>query len=346
MKIGVRAPNWIGDCIMFLPALRALKDNCPGEKIFLVSKHYLSGVFRNLDEIDEIITIPDKAGFRNLFGAAARLKNYRIEAGILFTNSFNSALLFRLAGIKKLTGYNKDLRGFLLSERLKFPGNEDKNHHVLFYRDIVEAFTGKKIEKKFSEELVISGKEKKEVAALLVSRFAVNLSKTIIGISPSAAFGSAKQWPPERFAELLQRIRRYNRECEILLFGSGQEREKTARLVAQAGSGKIYNLAGELTLREAITAVSLCNLFISNDSGLMHVASSLRIPLIALFGPTLPHKTSPLFREAAVLHYPVACAPCKHRDCPLDHRCMKAITVDEVYEELKNKIQIQQDNDE
>jgi len=338
MKIAVRAPNWIGDCIMFLPALRALKNYCPNDRIFLVCKQYLSSLFRNMEEIDEIVTIPGRTGFRGLFKTAAKLKKYRIETGILFTNSFHSALLFRLAGIKKLTGYNKDLRGFLLNKSLKFPGNENKSHHVFFYRDIVEAFTGKKIKENYSAEPAIKGSEKKEVAALLVSRFGVNLSKTIIGISPSAAFGSAKQWLPERFAELLQHITRYNRECEILLFGSGKEREKIVGIVDQAGSGKIYNLAGALTLREAVTAISLCNLFISNDSGLMHVASSLRIPLIALFGPTQSHKTSPLSREAAILHYPVECAPCKHRDCPLDHRCMKAITVDEVYEEVKNRI--------
>ena len=338
MKIAVRAPNWIGDCIMFLPALRALKNYCPNDRIFLVCKQYLSSLFRNMEEIDEIVTIPGRTGFRSLFKTAAKLKKYRIETGILFTNSFHSALLFRLAGIKKLTGYNKDLRGFLLNKSLKFPGNENKSHHVFFYRDIVEAFTGNKIKENHSAEPAIKGSEKKEVAALLVSRFGVNLSKTIIGISPSAAFGSAKQWLPERFAELLQRITRYNRECEILLFGSGKEREKIVGIADQAGSGKIYNLAGALTLREAVTAISLCNLFISNDSGLMHVASSLRIPLIALFGPTQSHKTSPLSREAAILHYPVECAPCKHRDCPLDHRYMKAITVDEVYEEVKNRI--------
>jgi len=343
MKIGVRAPNWIGDCIMFLPALRALKDNSPNERISLVCRQYLSDLFQSIEEIDEIVTIPDRSGFHGLFKTAAKLKKHQIEKGILFTNSFHSALLFRLAGITKLTGYNKDCRGFLLNKKLKYPGDENKSHHEFFYRDIVETFTGKKIKGNFSDKLVISGSEKKEIAALLATRFGVDLSKTIIGISPSAAFGSAKQWPPERFAELLQRIAGANHECEMLLFGSGKEREKTAKIIDQAGRGKIYNLAGALTLREAVTAISLCNLFISNDSGLMHVASSLRIPLIALFGPTQPHKTSPLSPEAAVLHYPVECAPCKHRDCPLDHRCMKAITVDEVYQEVKNKIQIQQD---
>jgi heptosyltransferase-2 len=323
---------------MFLPALRALKYNCPGEQIFLVCKQFLSGVFRNLEEIDEIIPIPDKTGFRNLFKNALNLKKYRIETGVLFTNSFHSALLFRLAGIAKLTGYNKDCRGFLLSKKIKYPGKENKEHHVSFYLDIVEAFAGKKIKENFSDKLVIRGSEKKEVTALLVSRFGVDLSKTLIGVSPSAAFGSAKQWPPGRFAELLQRISLDSHNYEIVLFGSGKEREKTASIIEQAGSGKVHNLAGELTLRQAITAISLCNLFISNDSGLMHVASSLRIPLIAIFGPTLPHKTAPLFKEAAVLHRPVDCAPCKHRDCPIDHRCMKAITVDEVFEEVKNRI--------
>lgn len=339
MNIVVRTPNWIGDCIMSLPALRALKDNCPGDNIILVSKQHLTEVYKNIEDIKEIITIPEKSNFRNLFRAAGKLRKYKFKSGILFTNSFNSALLFRLSGIKKLTGYNKDLRGFLLSEKLKFPGNEDKRHHVFFYRYIVEAFLGKKIKKKYSDELVITGAEQKEVGQLLTSKFGMDLSKTIIGISPSAAYGSAKQWLPERFAELLQRITREKAGCGILLFGSGKEREKIFKIVdGLRDRDNIYNLAGELTLRQAIAAISLCGVFIGNDSGLMHVASSLKIPLVAIFGPTLPYKTSPLFQGAKVFHHPVECAPCKYRDCPIDHKCMRAIAVDKVYEAVEDKI--------
>lgn len=338
MNIAVRVPNWIGDCVMSLPALRALKDHCPHDNIKIITKPHLSEVFKNIDEIEEIITIPGKVKASHLFSAAGELKTHRFAAGILFTNSFNSALLFRLAGIKPLTGYTKDLRGFLLDKKLKFPGDEDRNHHIYFYMGLVEAFTGRKIEKEYSDGLVIAGDEEEEVAGLLASRFSVDVSKTLIGISPSAAYGTAKQWLPGRFVELIRRIIREKETSEILLFGSAQEREKTERIREQSGSGRVHNLAGELTLRQALTAISLCSLFVSNDSGLMHAASSLKVPLMAIFGPTLPHKTSPRYEEAKVFHHPVECAPCKHRDCPSDHRCMKAVTVDEVYSYVKPRL--------
>jgi heptosyltransferase-2 len=338
MNIAVRVPNWIGDCVMCLPALRALKDNCPRDNILLVTQEHLSEVFKNIEGIKEIITIPGKIKAGNLFKVAGELKKHTFDAGILFTNSFNSAFLFRLSGIKPLTGYTKDLRGFLLNKKRKFPGNEDKSHHIFFYQGLVEAFLDKKIEKKYSDELVITKDEKKEVTERITSRFGVDLSKTILGISPSAAYGSAKQWLPERFVELLRRIVREKEASEILLFGSAKEREETAKICEQVGNGRICNLAGELTLREAIIVISLCNLFISNDSGLMHVASSLRVPLIAIFGPTIPHKTSPLSPKAKVFYHPTACAPCKHRDCPSDHTCMKAVTVAEVYDKVNESI--------
>ncbi|MCK4761857.1 MAG: lipopolysaccharide heptosyltransferase II [Candidatus Aminicenantes bacterium] len=334
MDIVVRSPNWIGDCIMSLPALRALKAGRPGDNIILITKTYLKEVYKNIDEINKILTIPDKSDLKSLFKAAGELKRYNFRQGILFTNSFFSALLFRLAGIKKLTGYNKDLRGFLLEKKIKFPGKENKKHHVFFYLDLIEVFTGKKIEKKYADGLIIDAAEKSAVTRLLGSKFGIDFSKALIGISPSAAYGSAKQWLPGRFARLIRRFAEEKRDFEILLFGSGREREKISGITAEVGEenkDNIYNLSGQLTLREALTAISLCRVFISNDSGLMHVASSLKIPLVAIFGPTLPRQTAPLYTGAAVLHQPVDCSPCKHRDCPLDHRCMKAITVDEVY---------------
>lgn len=320
--------------MMSLPALRALKDNCPGDSITLVVKQYLCEIYKGIDAIKEIMTIPDNIDFGNLFRSAAKLKKCRCAAGILLTNSFNSALLFRLAGIKELTGYNKDLRGFLLRKKLKYPGKEDRKHHVFFYQDLVAAFSGKKIEKQYSDELIIGAGEKQGIGRLIASKFGIDMSKILIGISPSAAYGSAKQWLPERFVDLMRRIIRQKKKVEILLFGSGKEREKIAGIIEEVNNKGVHNLAGELTLRETIAAISLCGLFIANDSGLMHAASSLRVPLIAIFGPNSPQKTGPLFKGAKVLYHPVECSPCKHRDCPIDHRCMKAVTVEEVYQEV------------
>jgi heptosyltransferase-2 len=334
---------------MCLPALRALKGNFPGDDIYLVVKHHLKDIFQSLEEIKETITIPDTIGFKNTFKIAKKLKKYHFEGGILFTNSFHSALLFKLSNIKNLTGYSKDLRGFLLNNKIKFPTNNDSDsnrnrHHIYFYMDLVDFFlketTGGKIKKKYSDELIIPEEEKENMRPLL-AELGINVSKRLIGISPSAAYGSAKQWLPERFWELIKRIRKEIADCEFLLFGSSNEREKISKIIEtntiDHKDGRTHNLAGRLSLRESITAISFCDVFISNDSGLMHAASSLRVPLVAIFGPTQPQQTAPLKEEnknIKILYHPVQCAPCLYRDCPLDHRCMKAISVDEVFDAL------------
>jgi heptosyltransferase-2 len=121
-------------------------------------------------------------------------------------------------------------------------------------------------------------------------------------------------------------------DLQFLVFGSRSEKNRISKLVDNQGT-KVINLAGELSLRQSIIAISFCSLFISNDSGLMHIASSVMVPTVAIFGPTLPHKTAPLKQSIRVLYHRVDCAPCKHRECPLDHRCMKEIKVDDVLQQ-------------
>jgi heptosyltransferase-2 len=338
---------------MCLPAIRALKVNCPDANIYLAAKQNLCAVYKNITEIKDIIPIPENIDFKSSFKLAKQLRKYRFDYGILFTNSFHSAFLFRLAGIKKLTGYVKDLRGWLLYKKIKFP--RDNKHHIYFYLDLAGAFieacsrmpgehevhpyVQPETVWNFSHQLIITDHEREQVSAAL-GTLGVNVSNPLVGISPSAAYGSAKEWPPERFRELISRLQQEKSPgtVEILLFGSAKEREKIAKITDGGDSKRIHNLAGQLSLRQAIVAISFCRLFISNDSGLMHIASGLNLPLIALFGPTRPHKTGPLNKNSRVLYHPVACAPCLYRDCPLNqgnHACMKSINVDEVLDAIR-----------
>jgi heptosyltransferase-2 len=335
---------------MCLPAIRALKINCPDANLYIAAKQKLCDVYNNIPEINEIIPIPDNIDFKSGFKVAKRLREYRFDYGILFTNSFHSAFLFRLAGIKKLTGYIRDLRGWLLYKKLKFP--RDNRLHIYFYLDLAETFIDayskmpgehkvhpQSNRPNYSHQLVVTDREREEVSTALRT-LGVNVSNPLVGISPSAAYGSAKEWPPERFGELIPRLQQEKSlsSAEIILFGSAKEREKIAKIADGGDDIRIHNLAGQLSLRQAIVAISLCRLFISNDSGLMHIASGFNLPLIALFGPTRPHKTGPLNKNSRVLYHPVSCAPCLYRDCPLNqgnHACMKAITVDEVLDAIR-----------
>lgn len=340
MDIVIRSPNWIGDCVMCLPAIRALKANCPDVKIYMAAKQNLCPVYENITEIKEIISLPDNIDFKSGFRIARRLREYRFDYGILFTNSFHSAFLFRLAGIKKLIGYVKDLRGWLLYKKIKFP--RDNRHHIFFYLGVAEVFIGANIHPNYSQQLIITNHEEEQVSVTLHT-LGVDLSKILVGISPSAAYGSAKEWPPERFRELIPRLQEEKSpgNVEILLFGSVKEREKISKIADGSEGIPIHNLAGQLSLRQTIVAISFCRLFISNDSGLMHIASGFNLPLIALFGPTRPHKTGPLNKNSRLMYHPVACAPCLYRDCPLNqenHACMKAITVDEVLDAIRQLV--------
>jgi heptosyltransferase-2 len=349
MKIVVRSPNWIGDCIMALPAIRALKNMCPDTDIYIAAKSYLCEVYKNIPEIHKIIPLPNANTVKTAISTANILRGFQFDAGLLLTNSFRSAIVFRMAGIKKLCGYSKDLRGFMLDCKIPFPDNN--RHHIYFYLDLATFFADKYIKSdpapgmkdmEYPYNLVLTDRER-ETTAKKLKGMGIDIDRVIIGISSSAAYGTAKQWLPERFSELIKRIGKRMNHAYVVMFGSAKERDKIAEILAplkketSGQSLKVFNVAGELSLREAFVAISYCNVFISNDSGLMHIAASLDLPLIGLFGPTRPEKTAPLNSQSKVIHYPPECAPCIDRDCPYeDHPCMTAITVNEVFNTLKS----------
>lgn len=349
-KVIIRSPNWIGDCIMALPAMQALIEKLPNRRFFIAAKKHLCPIFKNIKNVEEIIALPPKNDLRSTIKIAGELKKYYFDYGLLFTNSFHSALQFKLSRIKFLVGYKKDLRGWLLRHKLEFPRNN--KHHVSFYFDLATSFLNwidgdrnPPMKGSSNQELgslqLVSVADQERVSRVL-EKMGVDLTRPIIGISPFVAYGKSKEWLPERFSELINRIQRerlfspYDK-TEILVLGSEQEREKVAQILNKVNVNRVYNFAGLLNIGDAMVAISLCKLFISNDSGLMHVASGLKIPTVGLFGPTEPHKTGPLNLDSRIVHHLVSCAPCKYRVCPLkenNHVCMTSITVGEVMDNL------------
>jgi heptosyltransferase-2 len=332
MKILVRSPNWIGDCIMSLPALRALRFYFPDAEIGLACQEQLKGLFENVPEISRIITLNKSGEGKRFFSDAKQIRSWQPEAGILFTNSFHSALLFRVAGVKTIMGFRKDGRGILLNRSLAFP--RPPLHQVDFYLKLIREFAREysnppeEPEDGFSYNIPVSAPDLGETDNFLL-RHGIDPNKQMVCVSPATAYGSAKEWLPERFAELINRLDISRSHLQYLFFGSSAERDGIGRIAGQC-QGKAYNLAGELSLKQAVTVISRCSLFIGNDSGLMHVASALGIPLVILFGPTEPELTAPRSGKVAVLRRPADCAPCKYRECPTDHRCMTGILAGEV----------------
>lgn len=326
MSTVIRSPNWIGDGIMCLPAIRAFKASYPDERLAVAAKRYLADIFLNIAEIDEIVPLPDRWSARSLITAIREFRQKGFRRGILFTNSFSSALFFRLAGIRSLAGYARDGRGFLLRDRVLPP--PAGGHHQHHYLNIIGHLAGKSAGPSISAALVVSAGEKEWASGWLREQ-GIAGERPLLAVSPTAAFGSAKAWLPGRFREVIRRWLEIFPEAAVLLLGGGSERERIAA-VADGLPGSVLNLAGALDLRRSIAVLSRCRLFIGNDSGLMHVAAALSVPLVAVFGPTEPGRTAPLADRYRLLHHPVDCAPCRRRECPADHRCMTAVGVDEV----------------
>jgi heptosyltransferase-2 len=328
MSTVIRSPNWIGDGIMSLPAIRAFRDLFPNERLAVAAKDYLAPLFQNIPEIDEIVPLPDRWTAPSLARAASDLRRRGFARGLLFTNSFSSALLFRLAGIRPLAGYARDGRSLLLQQRFAPP--PPSCHHRHYYLHLVERLAGRNAGRAYPADLAVSAAEREAGAAWLREQ-GIGGERPLLAVAPAAAFGGAKAWPPGRFREFIAAWLRRRPQSTVLLLGSAAERERIAGIAAGLPAGA-HNLAGRLDLRRSIAVLSRCRLFVGNDSGLMHVASALAVPLVAVFGPTEPGRTAPVSGRFRLLHHGADCAPCRHRECPTDHRCMSAVAAAEVLE--------------
>jgi len=335
MNIALRTPNWIGDCIMSLPAVKSLWDTVPGVSIYVFTRSHLADIYRHLPQVRDIILIPERMTIPGVFSLRKRVRSIDFSRGILLTNSFGSALLFRLAGIKPLVGYRREGRGWLLGGGIEFP--RDIGHYLTFYQQIVSSGkTDSNAKSAYSLTPRVLEEEKDRIREML-GGWAVDFSHPLIGLSPFAAYGTAKEWP--YFDALMERIQGLDSDSRLMLLGGLRDREKARRLLGRIQNPeRVINLTGLLTLRESMAAISLCTGFVANDSGLMHIADALGIPLVAIFGPTTLCSI-PLNIRSVYLHRKVSCSPCAHRHCPTDHRCMTGILDSEVYQALQQVMQ-------
>jgi heptosyltransferase-2 len=328
MKIVVRAPNWVGDSILALPAIASLRDNFPGAEIWMASRDWVRDLFPAGDGVDGSIALPDRAGPRTLRRAARDLRGHRFDAALLMTNSFSSALLFALSRIPERWGYATDGRGPLLTRRVPRRTDDAGIHQVHYYLGLIAGLGLKTRPPRL--RLSLSAAETRAARARLRG-LGVPAGRPLVVIDPGASYGPAKRWLPDRFAAAADRLRA-RRKAEILLVGSESE-TGLAEAVASAMKTRPHTLVGRTTLRELLGLIGQARLVLTNDSGPMHLANALGVPVVALFGPTDPRITGPVQPPAAVLKKEgVPCWPCLYRACPYDHRCLAGISVDEVVE--------------
>lgn len=326
----VRGTNWIGDVIMTLPALHSIRKSFPQAHIAVLAKPWVEDVFHCCPDVDEVIVYRspgEHEGFAGIRKLARELEARRFDCAVLLQNAIEAAVIARLAKIPVRAGYNSDARGWLLTHSVQRTKKIRRVHQSLYYLEMLKSLGFMGVGK---DEPLHFGEELKRPDLLLLERFGLDQGRILVGMAPGAAYGPAKRWPAECFAEVARRLIE-TCSVRVVLFGSGADRAITDRIQAAAGP-EVVNIAGKTGLKEAMALIARCGLFISNDSGLMHVAGALGIPTVAIFGSTNPVTTSPPGENCTIIRKPLPCSPCLKKKCASDFRCMTLIEPSEVYE--------------
>ena len=326
MKVLVRVPNWIGDSVLARPAVESIAGHFSGGEVWLSAADWVKGLSSPDMGIAGVLPLPPVNNLSSLRSAARELKGHRFEAGILLSNSFGSAFLFFLAGIPERWGYAADGRRLLLTKAVRRMNPDSPRHHLHYYLDLV---SGLGLTTRPPELRLSVPPEERERAQERLLDLGFDPQRPLVILSPGAAYGPAKRWPATRFARLAALFQAKN-DAAILIIGSAGEAEIAAAIVSSLND-KPAVLTGQTTLPQLLGLISLASLFVSNDTGPMHLANALRVPVVAIFGPTDPKVTGPFERPAAVIKKDVPCWPCSYRACPYDHRCMAQIEPEEVY---------------
>jgi heptosyltransferase-2 len=322
LEILVHAPNWLGDAVMALPAIRDVRRHFSGSSLTIAARPSVAPLFRAVSGIDRLEVLDAKGG-------AARLA---ADIGILLPNSFRSAWWLKRAGVKDRWGYRSDFRGVLLTKAVRRPGK--KVHFGEYYSNLVRQLgieTGP-----LTPELAVPEATVEAAAKLLKDR-GWTPGRLLIGVAPGAAFGHAKRWPPERYAQLADMV---SRDAGALCVVLGRTEDRDA-----GRDVKGINLVGQTDLMMLMGVLSHCRALVANDSGALHLAAALGVSVAGIYGPTDERYSTPLMSANGVRQKVVAvseqvfCRPCFLADCPIDHRCMKRISTDRVYGFVRDVLQ-------
>lgn len=333
----VISPNWIGDAVMAQPLLRLLHDQHPERPIDVLAPGWVAPVWRAMREVDTVLEAPFRHGMlqlgeRRAYARMLRARGYA-DAYVL-PNTLKFALIPWLAGIPKRVGYKGEMRYGLLNV-IHHDNKDAPRPMVAFYAALANPPAKDVPLPSALPRPSLSVPEEK--IAQVSTRVGLHMDRPLVLFAPGAEFGSAKRWPTSHFAELAKTILRERPNVQIALLGSGKDKEVCDEIVAAAHS--VRNLAGVTALDEAVALIAMASAMVSNDSGLLHIASALNRPIVAIYGPTDPLHAPPFSDVARSLYLALECAPCKQRECPLGHhRCMKEISAEMVWEPLRDMI--------
>jgi lipopolysaccharide heptosyltransferase II len=323
-RILIRSSNWLGDAVMSVPAVRAIKAGRPDARVIVAAPEKIASVWKLVPEVDAIIPLPES----RLFSGVRLLRREPfVDAAILFPNSLRVALESWLSGIPRRVGYRGHWRRWLLNQIVRSPRKPGppEHHSLHFLRIACECGADASKSDKFQAGIQPSTPNVQTGS---------NGQPIKIGLCPGAEYGPAKRWLPERFVGVAERIKTQS-SVQWVLFGTTRD-VTIGDQIAVAVGDHCVNQIGQTTLDQLIDELRECRLLLTNDTGTMHLAALLGVPVVAIFGSTEPRLTGPFGNGHIVLRHHVECSPCFLRDCPIDFRCMKAVTVQEVADAVQS----------
>jgi heptosyltransferase-2 len=343
-KILIVQPSWVGDAVMATPTLRAIRQLYPNAHIAYLMKRYVKPVYAGMPWADQLITYRTgktkaKAGKGQFFELAARLRSANFDLAILLPNSFKSALICKMAGIKRVVGYERDGRGFLITDKLlpvKDRGKFIPTPIVKYYMGVANYLGSTNRDLKL--QLFVTENEKRDAEAVLsrcgldlnIDRPASHGQSPLVLLNPGAQYGAAKCWLPENFAQLGDRLIE-ELGATVLISASPKERPIVDAINRHMKHAAVDLSRAGMDLGALKEIVRRCDLMVTNDTGPRHIAAAMDVPVVTIFGPTHPEWTEIYFDKERKVAVKVFCGPCQKKVCPLDHRCMTRVTPAMVY---------------
>ena len=328
----VISPNWIGDAVMAQPLLQQLKQQHPERAIDVLAAPSVSPVWRAMAEVDGVLETPFRHGALQLkerWAFARQLRQRGYCAAYVLPNTLKYALIPWLAGISRRVGYKGEMRYGLLN--VMHHDDVPARPMVPFYAALAQP-PSMPLANVPRPRLGASG----EQIAAACAKTGIAPGRPLVVFAPGAEFGAAKRWPAAHFAQLAKAIFDMDPLAQVALLGSPKDRQACDDVVAGSGAAAIFNLAGTTSLGEAIALIARADAVVANDSGLLHIASALNRPVVALYGPTDPDHAPPFSDVARSLSLRLACSPCRQRECPLGHHdCMNQMGLDPVWRALR-----------
>jgi heptosyltransferase-2 len=333
MKILVRVPNWVGDAVMAMPALEAIRRARAGAEICVLGRPAIVDLISGQPFVDRIVEYDFRGRHRGWLGReilAAELRKEKFDSAVLLQNAFDAAWLAWRAGIPERIGYTRDARGPLLTKAISVPQEDEASKHEShYYLELLRRAGWIEALPEIPPIRLFISDAARAAAESALRSVGARENSWRCAIAPGATYGAAKCWPPERFAALADRL---ISECgaDVIFFGTPDEKEIAARICSNMKS-RAVSMVGQTSMRDLAALFASCSLFVGNDSGAMHVAAAAGLPVIGIFGSTDPEGTAPVTEKFTLIREAVSCSPCFLRQCPVDHRCMTRISVDSVF---------------